>query len=151
MRVAASILLSATLAACGGGPRPLRLATTTSIDQSGLLGALLPPFTATTGIRVDVLTVGTGRALVLLERGDADAAITHDPEAERAFSDRHRDARLTPLMRNDFVVVGPAGDPAGAATAASASEAFARMAGAGARFVSRGDRSEGPTLPFGGD
>lgn len=136
----ASLVLTLAVA-CGGGPRPLRLATTTSVDHSGLLAAVLPAFTAETGLRVDVLAVGTGRALALLARGDADLAMTHDPEAERTFLSRHAAAAAVPFMVNDFLIVGPSDNPAGVATAASATDAFHLIAEREAWFASRGDSS----------
>jgi tungstate transport system substrate-binding protein len=135
------LLCVAALACEGREARPLRLATTTSVDHSGLLGAVLPAFTDETGLRVDVLAVGTGRALALLARGDADLALTHDPEAEQVFVDGHPGARVVPVMRNDFLLVGPPADPAGVRGSGSAPEAILRMAERDAWFVSRGDSS----------
>lgn len=141
MRVLAGILLSVVSLACASEPRALRLATTTSVDHSGLLGEVLPVFTAESGLRVDVLAVGTGRALALLARGDVDVALTHDPEAEEVYRDADAAARVVAVMANGFVVVGPPEDPAGVAGAASAAEAFQRIADQGAWFASRGDSS----------
>jgi len=141
MRLLAGILFAVVTLACASEPRALRLATTTSVDHSGLLGAVLPAFTVESGVRVDVLAVGTGRALALLTRGDVDVALTHDPEAEQAYRDRDPAARVVAVMANGFVIVGPPGDPAGVAGAASAVEAFQRLADGGAWFASRGDSS----------
>jgi tungstate transport system substrate-binding protein len=141
VRLLVASLVVATALACGGEPRPLRLATTTSVDHSGLLGVVLPVFTGEVGVRVDVLAVGTGRALALLARNDADIALTHDPDAERTFLDAHPGASRVSIMANDFVVVGPDEDPAAIGGAASADEAFRRLAARHAAFVSRGDGS----------
>ncbi len=141
MRLLAGILLSVVSLACASEPRAIRLATTTSVDHSGLLGAVLPAFTEQTGLRVDVLAVGTGRALALLSRGDVDAALTHDPEAEQAYLQRDPSAHIVAVMANGFVVVGPRDDPAGVAGARSAMDAFQRLADRGAWFASRGDSS----------
>ncbi len=125
--------------ACAG--RTMRLATTTSVDHTGLLADLLPDFRARTGIEVQVLAVGTGQALKLAENGDVDAVLVHDPEAEAAFLAAGFGVHPQRLMHNDFVVVGPAADPAGVRGAATAAEAFGRIAARAAPFVSRGDRS----------
>ncbi|MDD5555686.1 MAG: substrate-binding domain-containing protein [bacterium] len=134
-----SILCSACRPAPPGGR--IRLATTTSLCDTGLLDALLPAFTAETGIGVDVLCVGTGKAIRLAENGDVDCVIAHSPEAEERFLASGRGADRRFVMENDFVIVGPADDPAGAAAAADAAAALRAIARAGAPFVSRGDDS----------
>lgn len=119
----------------------LRLATTTSTENTGLLYALIPPFEKAHGVKVHVISVGTGKALKLGQRCDVDVLMVHAPAVEKKYVadgfgvDRRR------LMHNFFVIVGPAADPAGVAKAQSASEAFALIAKSGARFVSRGDNS----------
>ena len=117
------------------------LATTTSTRDAGLLDALLPVFTRKTGYTVKVIAVGSGQALELGRRGDADVVLSHAPEQERALADSGYfvDRRL--VMHNDFLVVGPPDDPAGLRGAHGAGEAFRRVAERGHRFVSRGDRS----------
>ncbi len=129
----------------GCSPRPagatLTLATTTSTQDSGLLDALVPPFREQTGIEVKVVAVGTGQALQLGRRGDADVLLVHDPAAEERFMAEGYGASRQPVMYNDFVVVGPAADPAGIKGMKSAVEAFTRIARQPARFVSRGDES----------
>lgn len=117
------------------------LATTTSTANSGLLDHLLPIFQRQTGIRVDAVAVGTGAALRLAERGDADLVLVHDPRAEEAFVARGSGEARIPLMRNDFVLVGPATDPASVEACGGTIEAFRRIARRGSPFVSRGDSS----------
>ncbi len=117
------------------------MASTTSTEQSGLFGYLLPRVTAATGVSVKVVAVGTGQALDLARRGDADLLLVHDPASERKFIDEGNGIDRREVMYNDFVIVGPAGDPGRIAGTKSAADAFARLAAAGAPFISRGDRS----------
>jgi tungstate transport system substrate-binding protein len=119
----------------------LRLATTTSTVDTGLLAAILPEFQSQCGCRVDVLAVGTGQAIELGRRGDVDVLLVHAPEQEAVFVAEGHAARRDDVMYNDFVIVGPAGDPAGVAQASTAKEAFRRVAAAAAPFASRGDKS----------
>jgi tungstate transport system substrate-binding protein len=119
----------------------LTLATTTSTQDSGLLDALVPLFRQQTGIEAKVVAVGTGQALELGRRGDADVLLVHDPDAEQRFVDEGFGVGRRPVMWNDFVLVGPPADPAGVKGLASVAEAFARVARAGSPFVSRGDES----------
>ena len=117
------------------------MATTTSVENSGLLAAVLPAFSRETGITVEVLAVGSGRALNLLKRGEVAVGLTHDPAAEAAALTGGVVTGYRKIMFNDFVIVGPAGDPAGIAHASDAVDAFARLAAGAATFVSRGDAS----------
>jgi tungstate transport system substrate-binding protein len=136
--------LAAVLACggCGRAPAPaITLATTTSTQDSGLLDALLPRFRQETGIEVKVVAVGTGQALQLGRRGDADVLLVHDPAGEEQFMAEGFGSERRPVMHNDFVLVGPPADPAGVKGQASAAAAFARIARARAPFVSRGDES----------
>jgi tungstate transport system substrate-binding protein len=134
--------LCAALATCGRAEPPvLRLATTTSTQDSGLLDALLPVFEQQRGVQVDVIAVGTGQALALGERGDADVVLVHAEALERAFVAAGHGVRRVPVMYNDFVIVGPRDDPAGAAGAQDAAAGLAAIAAAGADFASRGDGS----------
>jgi len=119
----------------------LTLASTTSTRDSGLFEAILPRFEATTGIRVHVVAVGTGRALDLARRGDADVLLVHDRASEETFVAEGYGLARHPVMYNDFVVVGPPGDPAGIRGAKAVVEAFRRIAASGALFLSRGDDS----------
>jgi tungstate transport system substrate-binding protein len=122
-------------------PRTLTLATTTSTQSSGLLDVLVPRFRAVTGIEVKVVAVGTGQALELGRRGDADVLLVHDPDAEQRFMDEGFGTDRREVMHNDFVLIGPPADPAGVKGQTSAAEAFARIARRGSPFVSRGDES----------
>ncbi len=119
----------------------LRLATTTSTEQSGLLGVLNPPFEKLTGLKVDVVAVGTGKALKLGENGDADVVLVHAREVEDAFMAAGFGVNRRDVMHNDFIILGPAKDPAGIRGMKSAADAFRRIAAAQADFVSRGDQS----------
>ena len=119
----------------------ITLATTTSTDNSGLLGYLLPAFQAKTGYRVDVVAVGTGAAIKLGRNGDADVVLVHARSAEDEFVASGFGIGRRDVMYNDFVVLGPPSDPAGVRSAGSAAEAFRRIAAAKAEFVSRGDNS----------
>jgi tungstate transport system substrate-binding protein len=134
------------LLSCGCGPAApsrdaLVLATTTSVANSELLDVLIAAFTERTGLRIRTHLVGSGLALRMLEKGDADAAITHAPAAEAAWLRRHPHWRYRKFMFNDFVIVGPRDDPASAGRAGSAAEAMRRIAQANVRFISRGDGS----------
>jgi len=142
-----SILLLAGLAlvvaSCGGdgGPTVLRLATTTSTADSGLLDAILPAFEEEYDARVDVVAVGTGQAIEIGEAGDADVILVHARALEDAFvAEGHGTARYD-VMYNDFIIVGPPDDPAGIRGTAPASDALAAVAAAEATFASRGDDS----------
>jgi tungstate transport system substrate-binding protein len=117
------------------------LASTTSVDNSGLLAAVLPGFTRATGIAVHVLALGTGQALDTARRGDANLVLVHDPEAERKFIDEGHGTAPRQVAWNDFIVVGPAADPARVKGGHDAPQAFTEIAKAQAAFVSRGDRS----------
>jgi tungstate transport system substrate-binding protein len=118
----------------------LILATTTSTQDSGLLDDLLPRFEAATGLSVKTIAVGSGEALAMGRRGDADVLLVHSKAAEDAFmAEGHGSLRLD-VMHNDFVLVGPPSDPAGVRDLATV-DALKRIAGRGALFASRDDRS----------
>jgi tungstate transport system substrate-binding protein len=117
------------------------MASTTSTEQSGLFGFLLPKLTAATGVQVKVVAVGTGQALDLARRGDADMLLVHDPKAEQKFVDEGFGVQRHEVMYNDFIVIGPKQDPAKIAGTKSTTEALAKIAAANASFVSRGDKS----------
>ena len=124
------------------GERPiLTLATTTSTENSGLLEYLLPAFEEEYGVDVDVVAVGTGQALQLGEDGNADVLMVHARSLEDAFMEAGHGVRREDLMYNDFVIVGPPGDPAGVGGMSDAAAAFVQIAEAEAPFVSRGDDS----------
>ncbi|MCJ2129119.1 substrate-binding domain-containing protein [Methylobacterium sp. E-045] len=118
----------------------ITVASTTSTEQSGLFKDLLPKFTQASGIGVKVVALGTGQALDAARRGDADVALVHDTAAEEKFVGEGWSTKRYPVMYNDFVLIGPKDDPAGAA-GSSIIEALRKIAAAKAPFVSRGDRS----------
>ncbi len=136
------LLIFLLLTGCAGrDPAVLRLATTTSTEASGLLAELLPDFEVRYNARVDVIAVGTGQALALGAAGDADVILVHALQREEQFiADGHGTERFQ-VMYNDFVLVGPANDPAGVHGTALAKDALARLAAAGTTFASRGDDS----------
>jgi tungstate transport system substrate-binding protein len=148
-RVVALALGMIILASCGGDKAPggtpashdLILATTTSAYDSGLLDYILPDFQKKYDARVDVVSVGTGQALALGQSGDADVVLVHAPEQEAAFVAAGYGTRRYPVMHDDFVIVGPANDPAGIKGMTDATAAFKKIADAKATFVSRGDES----------
>ena len=118
----------------------ITVASTTSTEQSGLFGWLLPRFTQATGIGVKVVAVGTGQAIDIARRGDADVLFVHDAAAEEKFVAGGGSVRRWPVMYNDFVLVGPAGDPAHAA-GKDIVAALGKISAGNAPFISRGDRS----------
>lgn len=128
-------------AAAGDAPPRLRLATTTSTENSGLLQHLLPEFEGMCACRVLVMAVGTGKALRIAEAGDADLVLVHSPEAEKAFVAAGHGVGRRRVMHNDFVLAGPPGDPAGVAGQGDIVRALGAIARARAPFVSRGDDS----------
>lgn len=135
------------LAACllGGSAsaqeRFITVASTTSTEQSGLFGHILPIFRAASGIEVRVVAVGTGQAIAIGERGDADALLVHDRAGEDKFVAQGHGLDRRDVMFNDFVLVGPKADPAGLKGLRDAKAALAQIAGAKAPFASRGDDS----------
>lgn len=122
------------------GNTSLILATTTSTQDSGLLDVLIPIFEERTGYQVKTIAVGTGQALAMGERGEADVLLTHAPDAELVLVEKGAVMNRRRVMYNDYVVVGPASDPAGI-KGLPVTEAFAAIADRGAVFVSRGDDS----------
>jgi tungstate transport system substrate-binding protein len=119
----------------------LRMSTTTSTENSGLLAVLLPPFEEANDCKVDVISVGTGKALKIAEAGDVDVVLVHARTLEDKFVAEGFGVNRKDVMYNDFVVLGPAADPAGVKGAKTTAEAFARIAEKQATFVSRGDES----------
>lgn len=117
------------------------LATTTSTQDSGLLDELVPRFEKDSGCSVKTIAVGSGEALELGERGDADVLLVHSPEAEEEYMQGGHGTSRKAVMHNDFIVVGPADDPAKIKGMRSAAEAFTRIAKAEAPFASRADES----------
>ncbi len=140
------LVLTLLLAACAAPatvapPQRLRLATTTSTADSGLLDAILPDFESQFNANVEVIAVGTGQALELGTNGDVDVVLVHSRAREDEFVANGDGLNRLEVMYNDFVIVGPKDDPAGIAGLATAKEAFARIAETKSQFVSRGDDS----------
>jgi tungstate transport system substrate-binding protein len=121
--------------------RSITVASTTSTEQSGLFGHILPIFTREAGIAVRVVALGTGQALDVGRRGDADVVFVHDRAAEERFVAEGFGGPRRHVMFNDFVITGPAADPARIAGLGDTAEALSRIAAARAPFISRGDRS----------
>ena len=121
--------------------RTIRLATTTSTDNSGLLAYLLPKFESKTGYKVHVIAVGTGKALRMGRDGDADVLLVHAPEAETEFVKAGYGERRYSVMYNDFVLVGPASNPANIKIDRGINEALHQIADHKSVFISRGDNS----------
>jgi tungstate transport system substrate-binding protein len=119
----------------------ITVASTTSTEHSGLFDHLLPRFEEATGIDVRVVAVGTGQAIEIARRGDADVLLVHHQPSEEAFVEQGHGVKRHPVMYNDFIIVGPGDDPAGIAGMEEAPQALARIADAGALFLSRGDNS----------
>jgi tungstate transport system substrate-binding protein len=128
------------IAAGSAAAQSITMASTTSTEQSGLFGHLLPEFKKATGVDVKVVAVGTGQAIDMARRGDADVLFVHDQAAEEKFVAEGGAVRRFPVMYNDFVLVGPKGDPAGT-RGKDIIEALKKISAANAPFVSRGDKS----------
>jgi len=126
---------------CSAAENAIVLASTTSVEASGLLAHILPQFTAKTGITVNVVAQGTGKAIDTARRGDADLLLVHDPEAEQHFMDEGQGATRRQIAWNDFVIVGPSADPAHVRGGHDSVAALKAIAKAQAPFVSRGDKS----------
>jgi len=130
-----------TRANVGSGQESLILATTTSTQDSGLLDELVPLFEERTGFSVKTIAVGTGEALAMGSRGDADVLLVHAPEREREVVESGFVVNRRIVMHNDFLIAGPEEDPAGIGGGRSGVEGFEKIAGAEAEFISRGDGS----------
>lgn len=130
-----------TFTASADDERTIVVASTTSTANSGLFDSLLPRFTEKTGVTVHVVAVGTGQAIRIAKAGDADVLFVHDESAERAFVAEGYGTQRRRVMYNDFVIVGPAADPAGVRGMSDAPAALAKIAEAEAVFASRGDDS----------
>jgi tungstate transport system substrate-binding protein len=138
----AAVLAATLLAPAARAEAPsITVASTTSTEQSGLFRYLLPKFKEQTGIEVRVVAVGTGQALDIGHRGDADALLVHDKEGELRFVASGDGIDRRAVMYNDFVIVGPKSDPAGIFGTKDAAAAFRKIADAQAPFASRGDDS----------
>ena len=141
-------ILALALTSCKQSPKnpDLILATTTSTQDSGLLDELIPIFEKDTGYKVKTVAVGSGEALQMGQEGNADVLLVHSPAAEKTFVEGGFGIDRKLVMHNDFVIVGPAADPAGIKGTATAVEAFTKIANAKAPFISRGDKSGTHTM-----
>ncbi len=139
LNVLGALLLCLGPAAAAQGT--LILATTTSTQDSGLLDVLVPMFQKQTGIKVKTIAVGSGQAMAMGRKGEADVLLVHSPDAERAFMAEGFGLRRRLVMHNDFVVLGPAADPAGLKGTPSAAAAFRKLSAGAVTFVSRADQS----------
>ena len=144
-RTLLSLLIAASLLSGAAGaadaPNVIRLSTTTSTDNSGLLGFLLPAFEAKTGAKVHVISVGTGKALELAKNGDVDVTLVHARPMEDKFVADGYGIDRRDVMYNDFVVAGPVSDPAHLRGGRDVLAAFRKIAASGVKFISRGDNS----------
>ena len=140
-RLFLAALLALSAFAAAAQEKYIVVASTTSTEQSGLFGYLLPIFTKETGIQVRVVALGTGQALDLARRGDADVAFVHARSAEEKFIAEGEGVKRYPVMYNDFVLIGPKSDPAKIAGGKDILAALRKIQAAQAPFVSRGDRS----------
>lgn len=148
LAILVAIMLVFSLAACGGEKTPeapenpvIRMSTTTSVNDSGLLPYLLPVFEEAAGYTVEVQSAGTGAAIQKAVDGNADLILVHAKASEEEFIANGYGVERIPFMYNYFVVVGPADDPAGIKDSADAAEAFDKIEDAEALFISRGDES----------
>ena len=144
LAVLLALTLVFSLAACGGTAKEnkvIRMSTTTSVNDSGLLPYLLPVFEEATGYTVEVQSAGTGAAIQKAVDGNADLILVHSKASEETFVNDGYGVERIPFMYNYFVVVGPADDPAGIRGSANAAESFDKIEDAEAAFISRGDES----------
>jgi len=137
----AYLLVALACASSALAQRFITVASTTSTEQSGLFGHILPIFEQKSGLEVRVVALGTGQALDLARRGDADVVFVHAKAAEEQFLSEGHGVRRFPVMYNDFVIIGPTSDPAKIAGGDDTLEALRKIKNAAAAFVSRGDRS----------
>jgi tungstate transport system substrate-binding protein len=119
----------------------IRMSTTTSVNDSGLMAYLQPEFEKASGYTLEITSAGTGAAIEKARMGDADILLVHSKTAEEEFIGEGFNEERLPFMYNFFVIVGPADDPAGVAGSATAAEAFQKIADSGSTFISRGDNS----------
>jgi tungstate transport system substrate-binding protein len=138
-----SLILSAALAVAGSfaSAEEFKMSVTTSFANSGLAEVLLPEIEKDIGLTVQLLIVGTGQALELGANGDVDAVLVHSKKAEEKWLGEGNGTHRREIMYNDFIIIGPAADPAGAKAATTATDALKAIAAAQAKFVSRGDDS----------
>jgi len=143
MRKIISVLFALLLAAAPAlaQEKNLILATTTSTQDSGLLDVLVPAFEKQSGFMVKTIAVGSGQAMTMGQKGEADVLLVHSPDAEKKFMEDGFGTRRLLVMHNDFVVVGPAADPAKIKGSKSTADAFKAIGAGGGTFISRGDNS----------
>lgn len=141
--VAVLLLSSAVVAPCSAAEKQKNviLATTTSTQDSGLLDVLIPLFEKQTGYFVKTISVGSGQAMKMGERGETDVLLVHSPDAEKAFMEKGFGVNRKLVMHNDFLILGPASDPARIRGVKTSAEAFKKIASAQALFLNRGDNS----------
>jgi tungstate transport system substrate-binding protein len=139
--LATALAASSLVSPVSGQSRTVILSTTTSTQDSGLLDVLVPMFERQTGYTVKAVSVGTGQALALAARGEADVALVHAPELEKKYVTEGKMSNRRLVMYNDFVVIGPEADPAKVRGEKNAAAALKRIAESASRFVSRGDKS----------
>jgi tungstate transport system substrate-binding protein len=139
--LAYAILFLLGLVVTAPGQERLRMATTTSVQDSGLLPYLLPNFEKKCGCKVDVIPVGSGQALKLASNGDVDMILVHDPQSEEQFIKDGFGINRKTFMVNDFVILGPSSDPARIRGMKNAAQAFSKIQKSGSLFISRGDSS----------
>uniref|UniRef100_B1XU36 Putative sulfate transport system substrate-binding protein n=1 Tax=Polynucleobacter necessarius subsp. necessarius (strain STIR1) TaxID=452638 RepID=B1XU36_POLNS len=137
----ALIALSTPISQSYAQEKSIVVSSTTSTEQSGLFNYMLPIFKMKTGIEVKVVAVGTGQALDIGRRGDADVVFVHDKPAEEKFVEESYSTKRYEVMYNDFILIGPKSDPAKAGGGKDIQAAFQKIASAQAPFVSRGDKS----------
>ena len=140
-RALLALVLSAVASIATGQDKFITVASTTSTEQSGLFGYLLPAYEKATGVKVHVVALGTGQALDVARRGDADVVFVHARSAEEKFLAEGHGVKRFPVMYNDFVLIGPKSDPAKVGGGKDILAAFKTIEAAHASFVSRGDRS----------
>ncbi len=140
-RMFLAILLFCIATGAGADEPYITVASTTSTEQSGLFGYLLPIYERQTGVQVHVVAVGTGQALDIARRGDADVVFVHARAAEQTFLAQGEGVRRYPVMYNDFVLIGPKSDPAKVGGGKDIVVALQKIEASHAPFVSRGDRS----------
>jgi len=141
MIVAALVVLGAINVFAAPKQKNIILATTTSTQDSGLLDVLLPIFEKETGYFVKTIAVGSGQAMAMGQKGEADVLLVHSPDAEKKFMEEGYGINRRLVMHNDFIIVGPGADPAKIKGVKSSTEALKQIAKAGALFTSRGDNS----------
>ncbi len=139
--IVVSLLFIAGITSAQAQTKTIILATTTSTQDSGLLDVLLPVFEKKTGYFVKTIAVGSGQAMAMGQKGEADVLLVHSPEAEKKFMAEDYGINRRLVMHNDFIIVGPAGDPAKIKAMKSSAESFKKIASAKALFLSRGDNS----------